>query len=84
MTIYEHIADVADQATAQRFMERIAGHLIRMARSGSSGVPRDSVRAGLRLSILRNYNIYFRMTESELLIIRIVHAARDHRRLKFD
>ena len=81
MSIYEHIADVADQATAQRFMERIAGHLIRMARSG---VPRDSVRAGLRLSILRNYNIYFRMTESELLIIRVVHAARDHRRLKFD
>jgi plasmid stabilization system protein ParE len=49
-----------------------------------SGVPRDSIRAGLRLSVHGRYNIYFRVTGSETIILHIVHSARDVGRLSFD
>jgi len=42
-----------------------------------------SIRAGVRLSIHGRYNIYFRVTDSETIILHVVHAARDVGRLSF-
>ena len=41
-------------------------------------------RPGLRLAVLGKYNIYFRATATETVIVRVVHSARDVRRLNFD
>jgi plasmid stabilization system protein ParE len=57
--------------------------LHRIAELGHSGVPRDSIRPGLRLSVYGRYNIYFRVTENEAIILHIVHSARDVGRLSF-
>jgi plasmid stabilization system protein ParE len=56
----------------------------RLAATGSLGVPRDNVGPGLRLAVHGRYNIYFRVTASETIIIRVLHSARDVRRLQFD
>ena len=47
-------------------------------------MPRNEIAAGLRLAVHGRYNIYFRITASETVIIRILHSARDVRRLQFD
>jgi plasmid stabilization system protein ParE len=47
-------------------------------------VPRNSIRPGLRLVVHGRYNIYFRITERETIILHVVHSARDVGRLTFD
>lgn len=69
---------------ARRFTGEIVTHLHRLAALGHAGVPRDSIRPGLRLSIFGRYNIYFRVTEEQTIILRVVHSARDVGRLSFD
>lgn len=39
---------------------------------------------GLRLAVHGRYNIYFRNTESQTVIVRVVHSAREVKRLRFD
>jgi toxin ParE1/3/4 len=81
--IFDFIAADSVDA-ARRFVSEIVDHLHRIAEIGHSGVPRDSIRAGLRLSVHGRYNIYFRVTGSETIILHIVHSARDVGRLSFD
>ena len=75
---------MSDAETARRFISRLNAHLQRIARLGHSGVPRDNVRSGLRLSVHGRYNIYFRVTDAEAIIVRVVHSSRDVTRLQFD
>jgi plasmid stabilization system protein ParE len=82
--IYDHIADAAGDVTARTFIAKLSDHLERIARTGHSGVPRDTVRPGLRLAVHGRYNIYFRVGDTETVIVRVVHSARDTRRLAFD
>lgn len=70
-------------ATARRFIAKLNKHLERIALLGHSGVPRDKIRPGLRLAVHGNYNIYFRVTPTETIIARVLHSARDVRRLSF-
>ena len=55
----------------------------RIARVGHSGVPRNNISPGLRLVVHGRYNIYFRVTATETIIVRVAHSARDVRRLSF-
>jgi plasmid stabilization system protein ParE len=74
---------VSDPATANRFVAKLNEHLERIALLGYSGVLRDNIRPGLRLAVHGNYNIYFRVTPTETIIVRVLHSARDVRRLSF-
>jgi plasmid stabilization system protein ParE len=47
-------------------------------------VPRDNIRPGLRLAVHGRYNIYFRVAAAETTIVRVLHSARDVRRISFD
>ena len=62
---------------------RLYAHFDRIAATGHSGVPRDKFAAGLRLATHGRYNIYFRVTDTETIIVRVVHSAREVRRLHF-
>ena len=73
-----------DPAAADRLVLAIYAHFDRIAATGHSGVPRDNLRPGLRLAVHGRYNIYFRVTDAETIIVRVVHSARDVRRLQFD
>ncbi|MEZ0302405.1 MAG: type II toxin-antitoxin system RelE/ParE family toxin [Hyphomicrobiaceae bacterium] len=82
--IYDYLVRVADPRTARRFIAKLNLHLERIAHTGHSGAPRNDVRPGLRLAVHGRYNIYFRVTASETIIIRVLHSARDVCRLQFD
>ena len=74
---------VSGVATAERYFANLCSHLERLARLGHSGVPRSSISPGLRLAVHGRYNIYFRVTPTETIIVRVVHSARDVRHLSF-
>jgi toxin ParE1/3/4 len=42
-----------------------------------SGTAREQLAAGLRVIIEGNYAIYYTVTETEIVIIRVLHGARD-------
>jgi len=51
---------------------------------GTPAFRATTVRPGLRLAVHGRYNIFFRVTDTETIIVRIVHSARDIKRIKFD
>jgi len=48
------------------------------------GPRREHLGAGLRVHFHRDYALYYRFSESEVIIVRVVHGARDARALMFD
>ena len=73
----QHLAEKAGGEIATRFLQRIDDELIALAELGHSGVSREWISPGLRLHILGDYCIYFRVTDRETGIVRFLHGARD-------
>jgi toxin ParE1/3/4 len=48
-----------------------------IALSGFTGVPRDWIRPGLRALPYRERCIYFRVTDTEVFILRVLHGRQD-------
>jgi toxin ParE1/3/4 len=48
------------------------------------GPRRDRLAKGLRVHFYRDYVLYYRFTDSEVIIVRVVHGARDAQALSFD
>ncbi|WP_300971744.1 type II toxin-antitoxin system RelE/ParE family toxin [Thiocapsa sp.] len=47
------------------------------------GPRRERLAAGLRAHFHRDYVLYYRFTDEEVIIVRVVHGARDVRALTF-
>ncbi|WP_420827382.1 type II toxin-antitoxin system RelE/ParE family toxin [Halochromatium glycolicum] len=47
------------------------------------GSRRDRLAAGLRIHFHRDYALYYRFTDIEVIIVRVMHGARDARALRF-
>ncbi len=45
------------------------------------GEPCDEIRPGLRFTLVGNYVIYYRLEAKKVLIVRVLHGARDRDRL---
>ena len=41
------------------------------------GVKRDHLATGLRAHFFRDYVIYYMVTDTEIIIVRVVHGSRD-------
>ena len=76
-SVIVYLAEKAGVETAERFLERIDAELITLADLGHSGVSREWVSPGLRMHVLGDYCIYFRVTDDETRIIRFLHGSRD-------
>lgn len=48
------------------------------------GPRRDRLGEGLRVHFHRDYAMYYRFTNADVIIVRVVHGARDLRALRFD
>lgn len=75
--IIRHIAREADREVAVRFAQRIDDELTKLAHIGHSGVSREWVSPGLRLTTIGDYCVFFRLTPSETIIVRVLHGHRD-------
>ncbi|AZN72458.1 type II toxin-antitoxin system RelE/ParE family toxin [Georhizobium profundi] len=68
----------SDLGAADKFLRSIATKIEWLAQTRFPGVPRDNFSAGLKALPFGNYGIYFRITQDdEVIIVRIVHSARD-------
>jgi len=81
--IYAYVAE-RESVGADRLVRSIYAHLETLAATGCAGVPRDAIRPGLRLSVHHRYNIYFRTNTEQIIILRVLHSARDLTGVAFD
>lgn len=72
-----HIAGAAGIDIALSFADKIDAELTRLAWLGHSGVSREWFSPGLRLMVMGNYCIYFRVSPTETRIVRFLHGAMD-------
>ena|SRR5690242_13081619 len=66
---------------ASRLLEELKDRFRIIASSPEIGRGRDELKLGLRSHPVGNYVIYYRSLRSHIFILRIVHGARDPRRL---
>jgi toxin ParE1/3/4 len=66
-------------AAAHRFIRRLTDRLEPLREFPGLGAPRDELAHGLRAVIYGNYAIYYRATNNEVIIVRVLHGARDAR-----
>jgi plasmid stabilization system protein ParE len=82
--ITDYIAAEASIDVAEHFAERLDAELVKLVRLGHAGVGRDAISPGLRMTVFGSYCIYFRVADTETIIVHVLHSARDVRRLSFE
>jgi toxin ParE1/3/4 len=66
---------------ANRLIDEIAHRFFLIGSSPEMGRIRDDLKPGLRSHPVNNYVIYYRETRPHISIVRVVHGARDFKRL---
>ena len=79
-----HLAADAGLDVADQFADRLDADLLKLAATGHAGVSRDWISHGLRLTVIGNFSVYFRVTETETIILRVLRGSRDISRVAFD
>ncbi|MBL9131176.1 MAG: type II toxin-antitoxin system RelE/ParE family toxin [Verrucomicrobiaceae bacterium] len=80
--IWEYVArDSVFQA--DRLLSRFEEKFHHLATHHGYGRPRPELAAGCRSHPFGNYCFYFRSTEDGILLLRVLHSARDIRRIEF-
>jgi toxin ParE1/3/4 len=67
----------ASDTTATRLLEKIRDACEPLRHFPLSGATREQFAPGLRAGFVGNYVIYYRSDERDLVIIRVLHGARD-------
>jgi toxin ParE1/3/4 len=74
--IWAYIADDSEQS-ASRMLTAIEAVFTRLKSLPFSSPLREQLAPGLRVTFLKNYAIYYRPYETDVVIIRVLHGARD-------
>ena len=80
--IYDWIAH-DDAVQAERFIVRLTAAVGKFAKIAHPGKACDDLKPGLRSASLGRYIVYFRVTKSDLIVLRFVHSARDQEQISF-
>lgn len=73
----DYLAREASLRVAMDFADLIGETLARLAALGHAGVSREWLSPGLRMTTVGRRCIYFRVTDTETRIVRVLHGARD-------
>lgn len=68
-------------AKADEVIDLLHGRFEQLARQPESGQSCDEIEPGVRRSTILGYVIYYRVTDVDVEILRVVHGARDQRKL---
>ncbi len=74
--IWAFIAEGSPQ-TATAFIHRIEEKFEPLRHHPELGPQRDQLAPGLRAHFYRDYVIYYNFTDTEVIVIRVVHGSRD-------
>ena len=83
LDVFEIALLVANEnpTAAERLIDRFDEKLMMLADNPHSGRPRDELAPSLRSYAVGNYLIFYRPIENGIELIRVLHGARDLRRL---
>ena len=62
---------------ARRLIAKIESAGERLLKFPLSGTAREQFGAGLRVTFQDNYAVYYIVTETEIILVRVLHGARD-------
>ncbi|HMN85382.1 MAG TPA: type II toxin-antitoxin system RelE/ParE family toxin [Bauldia sp.] len=68
-------------SAADRMLKRIGAAIERLARFPESGAPREDIARGARMLVEGAYLVLYEITADDVTVVRVVHGARDLRRL---
>ena len=71
------MASEGSEPSATRLLAKIGACFSQLCEFPFSGVAREQFGAGLRVKFQGNYAIYDLSTQSEVIIVRVLHGARD-------
>jgi toxin ParE1/3/4 len=74
--IWAYVAADSESAATQ-LLDKIKATSGRLLDFPSSGVSRDRLARGLRVAFQGNYAVYYTLAETEIIIVRVLHSARD-------
>jgi toxin ParE1/3/4 len=75
--IWFYIAVEASEAIAARLIDKIKNDCEPLRHFPLAAPARENFAPGLRVSFSGNYAVYFLHNEQELVIVRVLHGARD-------
>jgi toxin ParE1/3/4 len=75
--IWATLAAEASEQIATRFVTAIEAHFEPLRHFPFSGPAREQLAPGLRVTFQNPYAIYYMPQESAVVIVRIIHGARD-------
>ncbi|WP_424945067.1 type II toxin-antitoxin system RelE/ParE family toxin [Candidatus Thiosymbion oneisti] len=73
-----------DRRAASKLIRQIEARFSTLLSHPEIGPRRDHLAKGLRAHFHRDYVLYYRFTATEVIIVRVVHGARDVQALMFD
>jgi toxin ParE1/3/4 len=76
LDIWDFIAEDSE-ANADRFLDVLNHKLQRIAQMPSMGRRREELAPGLRSFPVRNYSLFYQITEDGIDVVRVIHGSRD-------
>lgn len=77
--IWNYIA-LSDPGAADRLLDRLREASQMLARNPEGGTPRTDLGSTLRFFPVGNYLLFYESEEDGIIIVRVLHGARDYRR----
>jgi toxin ParE1/3/4 len=75
--MWAYIAVEGSEAAANRLLARVQTALVNLSELPNAGVSREMLAPGLRATFLGNYAIYYVLQMEEIVVVRVLHTARD-------
>jgi toxin ParE1/3/4 len=66
---------------AMKWLEDLDARFSELAEAPGSGTDRNELRPGMRSSPFGNYLIFFKRLRDGIQVVRVIHGARDYKRL---
>jgi len=76
IAIWFHVASDS-QAAADRLLDRIEERSWQLATHPHLGAARDDVSPGMRVLLAGKYLIFYRVSDRDIKLVRILHGSRD-------
>jgi toxin ParE1/3/4 len=76
LDIWDFIAEDSE-AKADRFLDLLIHKLQQIAQMPGMGRRREELAPGLRSFPVRNYSLFYQITEDGIDVVRVIHGSRD-------
>lgn len=75
--IWEYSFVQWDAAQADKYLDELERGISALADSPHLGLSRDAVRAGYRVLFINSHAVYYTVTRSTILVVRVLHEGMD-------